>query len=598
MPSATALLAMLSNTRALDVATVALKGAAVVGSLLFLRGAAYLFNMLVLAPPFDPLRKLPGPKGTALQNHFRQVLDPQISVLTHRQWTGRYGKMFRFHGFGKHDYRLMTFDLRAVSHILNSPIYEKPWQTRSLFTMFMGRGVTSLEGAEHKLQRRVMSPAFSLATTRAMRHISLFKAAELRDRLLGEVHPASAEKASSEPIDIAHWISRAAFDVLGLAAFDYSFDALKDETEPVYRAYRRMFNLMDNGTPFVLLKDLYFPWIGDIFPDERRRTLNECQRIVRSAGQKVIDAKKAAILEDKMPCEDGKDLLSLMIKSNLSSDPSKRMSDADLLDQITAFIFGGSDPTFLAIAWCLHMLSHHPQIQERLRRELEEMVPASPVWTEKSMRSDDIPDSGFEEVFPAGAAQPSEGAVRATCDAIERLPYLDAVVQESLRLCPPFHGTIRVATQDDVIPVSSPVVLKDGTIILEGEGVEIRKGSYIHIPIEGLNQHESIWGVDARDFNPDRWSNLPETARRHPGLQNLMTFSFGPHSCPGFRFAISQMKIFLATLLPHFTFKPADGVKIVKYNSIVTKPYVSGKWELGMKMPMLVEPRENREDDA
>ena len=59
-----------------------------------------------------------------------------------------------------------------------------------------------------------------------------------------------------------------------------------------------------------------------------------------------------------------------------------------------------------------------------------------------------------------------------------------------------------------------------------------------------------------------------------------------------------QMKIFLATLLPHFTFKPADGVKIVKYNSIVTKPYVSGKWELGMKMPMVVEPRENKEDDA
>ena len=75
MPSATALLAMLSNTRALDVATVALKGAAVVGSLLFLRGAAYLFNMLVLAPPFDPLRNLPGPKGTAFQNHFRQVLE-------------------------------------------------------------------------------------------------------------------------------------------------------------------------------------------------------------------------------------------------------------------------------------------------------------------------------------------------------------------------------------------------------------------------------------------------------------------------------------------------------------------------------------------
>ena len=49
----------------------------------------------------------------------------------------------------------MTFDLRAVSHILNSPIYEKPWQTRSLFTMFMGRGASRRTGtiAEIELTR-------------------------------------------------------------------------------------------------------------------------------------------------------------------------------------------------------------------------------------------------------------------------------------------------------------------------------------------------------------------------------------------------------------------------------------------------------------
>jgi hypothetical protein len=40
----------------------------------------------------------------------------------------------------QHDYRLMSLDLRVISHVLNSPIYEKPWQTRSLLSRLVGRG--------------------------------------------------------------------------------------------------------------------------------------------------------------------------------------------------------------------------------------------------------------------------------------------------------------------------------------------------------------------------------------------------------------------------------------------------------------------------
>ncbi|KAG2120260.1 cytochrome P450, partial [Suillus clintonianus] len=116
----------------------------------------------------------------------------------------------------------------------------------------------------------------------------------------------------------------------------------------------------------------------------------------------------------------------------------------------------------------------------------------------------------------------------------------------------------RTACASDNIPISLSIVLHNGTIIHPGETIHIRKGSYVHIPIEASNFSTDIWGKNARIFNPDRWVSLPHTARApsHPGIANLMTFSFGPHACPGWKFSMLQTKIFLATLTPHFVFEP------------------------------------------
>ena len=154
-------------------------------------------------------------------------------------------------------------------------------------------------------------------------------------------------------------------------------------------------------------------------------------------------------------------LIQTSVKSNLSEDSARRMSDEELMDQITTLLFAGSDTTSLAIAWCLHHLSLNPQVQKRLNEELQ------------SFHS--IEDMSF----------------------VDKLPYLNAVVQETLRLCPPAHSTIRVAMEDDAIPLSHPIELRDGTVMQE---VHIRKGSYVHIPIEGLNMSKDIWGKDALIF--------------------------------------------------------------------------------------------------
>jgi cytochrome P450 len=276
------------------------------------------------------------------------------------------------------------------------------------------------------------------------------------------------------------------------------------------------------------------------------------------------------------------------------------MSDDELLDQLSTFLFAGSDSTALAISWCIHLLSLHLDVQSRLRQELLSFSLLTPPSYPESTGTVD----GISHATPPPTASPTY-SFEAHADAIDNLSFLDSVVRETLRLCPPVHSTIRVATSADTIPVSTPVTMRDGSVV---DSITIGKGSFVHIPIEGLNMSKDVWGEDAAVFkcvykdsrlfasranipfhtSPDRWSCLPKSARppNHPGIANLMTFSFGPHSCPGAKFSIVEMKIFLATLLPYFTFEPVE--KISKYNVILTRPFVYDAFDLGPRLPIKV----------
>lgn len=126
-----------------------------------------------------------------------------------------------------------------------------------------------------------------------MTPVFLQKAEELRDRwdeMLPEVimkDPSSSSVEGSTSIvsnntnapaienvlDVAHWISRATFDAIGLAGFDYNFNSLEDETEEVYLAYRKMFNVADKGPGFKGLLRIYFPMIERLLVSAVHETL-------------------------------------------------------------------------------------------------------------------------------------------------------------------------------------------------------------------------------------------------------------------------------------------------------------------------------------
>ncbi|KAI0337211.1 cytochrome P450 [Trametopsis cervina] len=542
----------------------------------FLVLAAYVVHLAFIGPWLNPITRLPGPPGNRLieMRHVMQVVDPRQSPHTHVRFVKNYGRNVYIRGPFPWDQRLFTLDPKAINHILqNSTLYEKPEPSRRLISNLIGVGMLSAEGVTHKRQRRVAMAAFSIQTIRALVPLAFSKGLTLKDKW---AHVIRADGGEKSVIDVCDWASRATFDMIGSAGFDYEFNAIQGGDDELLRAYVDMFDavLSKNKRPFWRTIALYWPILDRIFPDETTRFTAKCRAVIdRIAGDLIQEKKrKIAEAEEKGQNYQGKDLLTLLLKSNSSTEipPEQRISDEDILHTINTFMFAGTDTTSLALTWTIYLLSHFADVQTRLRNDLMALLPDTPL--EKLTQEE----------------------TQSLYAAIAEVPYLDNVIKETLRVIPPMHSSIRVATQDDAVPISSPIKRKDelGNIVLdEATRVFVPKGTMIHVPVEGFNLDKEFWGETAWNFNPDRWDDLPETVKDLPGLYNhLLTFSAGPRACMGMRMSLIEIKAFIFILLTNYTFSPSPEHKIGKANVVLTRPFVIGRENEGSMLPVIVTP--------
>ncbi|KAG8815206.1 hypothetical protein FRC19_001183 [Serendipita sp. 401] len=243
-----------------------------------------------------------------------------------------------------------------------------------------------------------------------------------------------------------------------------------------------------------------------------------------------------------------------MILSSLNEkeDSGKTLSDEEVLHQIPTFLLAGHETTSTSTTWTILSLAEHPEIQKKLRSELLTLDTESP-----------------------------------SMEDLNSLPYLDAVVRESLRYHSVVSGTLRVASQDDVIPLEKPFMDKSGNL---RDCIPISKGDTIFIPIRWFNRTTSIWGEDAKAFNPDRWKAVPKDTYAIPGVWgNQLTFLGGPRACIGYRFALVEMKALLFFLVRNFEFElavPAED--ITRRPGVVTRPAVKSELSKGNQLPMFI----------
>ncbi|CAE6452607.1 unnamed protein product [Rhizoctonia solani] len=573
--------------------------------------ARYLIVLWIIDPCKSYLRFLPGPPidGRFVDKQLWELQDPMMTPKLHEDYEKMYGKTIRFQGMAYFDQRLMTVDPVSLNYVLNraSDIYQKPWQTRR----FVGRlvsggaesqGIFTTEGEEHRKLRRIISPAFSYQSVKNLAPLFLHKSFELRDKLrsvLAVPQDASrpgieVEQFPGEPrprvrMDLHNWIGRATFDIIGVAGFGYEFNSIQEETNSFYNAYRCMFDALRQRENVFHNLGLFFPqWVANCLPDARTKEVKRCRKIIEAQTKALFAKRREEIAAEKASgATVGKEfvLLNLLLRSNEAD--GARLTESDILAQIDSVMFAGHDTTSMAIQWALWELTRYPIVQARLRAELAPLL---------SILRDFVPAVASETNNKYADLTGELGDLAARLDS---LPYLEKFVREVLRFHPSVHSTLRVATKDDIIPVSEPVRNENGENSkawvgghktgLSGGGVRIRKGEFVHIPYEGMNLLKSVWGEDAHEFNPDRWDNLPTTAKANPGLYaNLMSFSVGPSSCPASRWALVELKVMLAVMVACFDFTGASQMN--PSNFIVIRPFEKSKFSKGFRMPLVMTP--------
>lgn len=169
---------------------------------------------------------------------------------------------------------------------------------------------------------------------------------------------------------------------------------------------------------------------------------------MRRVGLDMVARKKARA---EQPEETGpelvdKDVLSLLIRSNLKEDASEAMDDETLLAQIGNVIGAGYETTGITLSCSLYSLARNHSIQATLREEI------------LACHSD---SHSMEE--------------------LAALPYLDMVVKETLRMHPAITAVHRMALQDATIPLGTPVMDKNGKEVHEILYVPPRKNLFLSI---------------------------------------------------------------------------------------------------------------------
>lgn len=280
------------------------------------------------------------------------------------------------------------------------------------------------------------------------------KSYELRDKMLATLadpfylkpEKACDDVPGARVMDMFGHLSNAALDIIGLVAIGEDLGALSDRQNDLRTAYQDVLRV-GFITDWLTVLRFAVPITRKI-PVERARVVKRSRETVERFGYRVI-AEKRRMLEDmhagrlEKKSAIGKDVLSLLIKANAAADlrEDQRLDDTEVIAQITTMLFTGHETTSTATGFCLRQLALHPEAQEKLR----------------------------QEVLSAGSDEPD-------FETLMALPYLHNVVRESLRFEGPVPNMGRVATEDVMVPLSQPIVGRDGKLM---DSVELKKGDYV-----------------------------------------------------------------------------------------------------------------------
>ncbi|RYP51666.1 hypothetical protein DL768_003064 [Monosporascus sp. mg162] len=196
----------------------------------------------------------------------------------------------------------------------------------------------------------------------------------------------------------------------------------------------------------------------------------------------------------------------------LAARRSGRLTEKQFRDNLTVLYVAGQENPQIGLISTLYLLAQHLDVQERL-------------WAEISASGGD-----------------TDG--RPTHEVLQHMPYMTAVVYESLRVLPPLSQLINRRAAEDVM--------------LSGH-VRVPEGTYLGYHCYSTHRDADYWGSDADRFRPERWGDSVEAIQRFYRQKRtraeFVSFHGGNRACLGERFAVLELKVTLFVLVKRFSWR-------------------------------------------
>ncbi|KAK6213619.1 trichothecene C-15 hydroxylase (cytochrome P450) [Colletotrichum tabaci] len=445
-------------------------------------GLAYLFVNVIYNIYFHPLRRYPGPKLWAATRipYTRSSLSGQVHrriLALHRE----YGPVVRI-APDELAYNHPDAWRDIHGHLKNGT---GDHGRDPVFTVDSRHSIIGAAREDHSRFRRALSHGFSAQSMANQEPIIKGYV----DLLLRKLHEKCA--GGTRSLDMVSWYNWTTFDIIGDLAFGEPFNCLDDSD--------------------------YHPWVKLIFDNVKAgafrlnaRRYPLVEKLLMNfvpANLKRKRAQHVALTHEKVTKRlSAKSTRPDFMDSMLRKNDARELTLDELKSNASTLIIAGSETTATALSGITYFILSDANVHQKLNDEIR-------------------------------GAFASEGEIDMV--SVQKLGYLQAVINEGLRMYPPVPTGIMRRVTDD------------GGVFL---GQYVPSGVW-HWP--AYHDPENFTLPDS--FIPERWLNDPRFAGdRRDGFQ---PFTVGPMNCIGRNLAYAEMRLILARLIWNFDMTLAEDSK-------------------------------------
>jgi cytochrome P450 len=409
------------------------------------------------------------------------------------EYQGELGETYVFH-FGGIKKAILSSNPTVLQHVLKTNYENFPKSEIQMKRMchFLGRGLLTTHGKLWLSQRRLMQQAFHRS------HLTQL-IAEMQD-VIDESLDKLDENYQGKPADIYTEMMKITFRMVMRSLFSTSFSE-----EDLTTISNSILEVQE-----FIIKQVMLPFMNPWYFVSGE--LEKYEKISR----KSYDILLKHVQKRRVEKIDRVDFLQILLDC-IYEDTGVGMNDEEVLNESMQMMVAGHETSSNALSWTLYLLCLNPEHIEKIRTEVETLFGNNKI--------------AFSE--------------------LHKLEYTSQVLDESMRLFPPFWMLDREVAETDKVA-----------------DIDLPKGTMVLANIYGVHHDPKYWD-NPEEFRPSRFTK--ENQKKQQPF-TYIPFGGGPRMCIGINYAIAQMQLILVSIIRRYDLELVSGKKTVLKPLIMLKP--------------------------